>query len=65
MEARLVERSGPTCLANLRRGDWLVHARLGRPVAERSQVEVEFALASARLFDGATGLALVHARPDG
>jgi multiple sugar transport system ATP-binding protein len=67
METRLVERSGPTCLVTLQRGSWLVQARLerGAAPAEGSTVAVELGLGRAHLFDGASGTALVHGRPDG
>jgi multiple sugar transport system ATP-binding protein len=67
MEVRLVERSGPACLVTLQRGDWLVQARLERGAAPAagSAVEAELALGRAHLFDGVSGVALVHGRPDG
>jgi multiple sugar transport system ATP-binding protein len=67
MVTRLLERSGPTSLVTLQRGDWLVQARLDRGAAPApgSAALVELALGCAHLFDGASGVALVHGRPDG
>jgi multiple sugar transport system ATP-binding protein len=68
MDVRDVERLGPGCLVGLQYGPWALRARwpadaLAGP--STSSVRAVLALEHAHLFDGLTGAALAHGRPDG
>lgn len=63
----LVETLGSTCLVTLRKGGLQVSVEVkGRPAwREGETVEVIFDMERAHLFDGSSGQALVHGRPEG